>query len=178
MKNTTRAEKLYGTRTDGVQTVSGIVHMIRNEAELPYVREGEIIVALRICESWGDQLKLAKAVVEDASAEQSVAQQLAAQYDLPAVVGVTGAMDLRSGDIVTVYGDGEIERIFEKRAPDSPMRVSVPAAVAARKDHGIITAPNVVSFSSAKSKVDAKSNRPENQEGTEDLDEHSPASGE
>jgi len=40
-----RVERLSGMRTGGVFLVSGTVHMIRNEAELPYVREGEIVVA-------------------------------------------------------------------------------------------------------------------------------------
>jgi len=106
------SDRLYGTRTDGVFSVSGVVHVIRNEAELPYVREGEIIVAHRIDPAWKDQLALAKAIVEDSGASGS----------------------------------------YEKRAPDSPLRVSVPAAVSARKGHGIITGQNVVPFSSAKPK--------------------------
>ncbi len=180
IKDTNRVVKLYGTRAEGVHAVSGIVHVIRNEAELPYVREGEILVAERICDSWRDQLVLAKAIIEDASAVDSIAQQLAAEYDVPAVVGVSGAMELRSGDIVTLYGDGEIERVYEKRAPDSPMRVSVPAAVAARKGHGIITAPNVVPFSSAKSNASTKAGGDVDGQGDSSgkrLDDHKPASG-
>jgi len=145
-------DRLYGTRTDGVFSVSGVVHVIRNEAELAYVREGEIIVAHRIDPAWKDQLALAKAIVEDSGASGSVAASIASQYDIPAVIEVVGAMELRSGDIVTLHGDGEIESIYEKRAPDSPLRVSVPAAVSARKGHGIITGQNVVPFSSAKPK--------------------------
>lgn len=177
IKDSDRVDKLYGTRTDGVYTVSGIVHVIRNEAELPYVREGEIVVAVRISDEWRDQLSLAKAIIEDASAKDSVAAQLARHYDIPAVVDVSGAMDLRSGDIVALYGDGEIERVYEKRAPDSPMRVSVPAAVAARKAHGIITAGNVVAFSSAKADTDANTELDTGNEENQS-DDHSPASGE
>ncbi len=154
-KKSGRPERLYGTRADTTYTVSGIVHMIRNDAELPYVREGEIIVAERISAEWRDQLTLAKAIIESDSATDSVAALLGRHYDIPAIVSVSGAMELRSGDIVTVYGDGEIERIYEKRASDSPMRVSVPAAVAARTVHGIITAENVVSFSSARRRLES-----------------------
>ena len=150
LQGDSRPDRLYGTRTEGVYSISGIVHVIRNEAELPYVREGEIIVAKKIDPAWNDQLVLAKAVIEDAAATDSEAADIASRYDIPAVIAVSGAMELRSGDIVTLYGDGEIERVYEKRAPDSPMRVSVPAAVKARKENGDITAPNVIPFASAK----------------------------
>lgn len=167
LQSDNRADRLYGIRKDGVYTISGIVHVIRNEAELPYVREGEIIVAPRIDPAWSDQLELAKAIIEDASASDSEAENIARQYDIPAVVAVVGAMELRSGDIVTLYGDGEIERIYDKRAPDSPLRVSVPAAVSARRDNRAATAENVIEFTSARPKP-AESNTPEG--GSEDGD--------
>lgn len=150
LQSESRPDRLYGTRTDGVHSISGIVHVIRDETELPYVREGEILVAQRIDPEWKDQLILAKAIIEDASASGSEAGNIASHYDLPAVIAVDCAMELRSGDIVTLHGDGEIERICDNRAPDSPMRVSVPAAVSARSGHGVITAQNVVAFTSAK----------------------------
>ena len=143
-------EFLYGTRVDGVYSISGIVHVIRDETELPYVREGEIIVARRIDPEWKEQLVLAKALIEDSSASDSQVESIASRYELPAIIAVAGAMELRSGDIVIMHGDGTIETIHDKRAPDSPLRVSVPAAVSARKSHGVITAENVVAFSSAK----------------------------
>lgn len=147
--NEDRVETLYGTRFNGVFTISGIVHVIRSVSELPYFREGEILVAEKIDPAWTDQLALAKAIIEEAGDHNSVAAELASQYDIAATVNVPGAMlNLRSGDIVTMYASGEVERINEQRAPDSPMRVSVPAAVAARSASGIITAPNVVAFSS------------------------------
>ncbi len=152
LQSDNRTNRLYGSRKDSVYTVSGIVHVIRNEAELPYVREGEIIVAPRIDPAWCEQLELAKAIIEDASALDSEAESIASHYDIPAVVAVVGAMELRSGDIVTLYGDGEIERIYDKRAPDSPLRVSVPAAVNARNGNGDVTAENVLDFASARSK--------------------------
>ena len=169
--DTGRVERLSGMRTGGVFLVSGTVHMIRNEAELPYVREGEIVVAVRISAEWRDQLLLAKAVIEDASATDSVAEQLARQYDIPSVTGVTDAMQLRTGDVVTIDGDGNIERVFEKRAPDSPMRVSVPTAVEARNSHGIITAENIVPFRAVKASRDDDSE-------VNSTDSQQPASGE
>jgi len=174
LQSESRPDRLYGTRTDGVYSVSGIVHVIRDEAELSYVREGEIIVAQRIDPAWSDQLELAKAIIEDSGAPDSQAENIASHYEIPAVVAVDGAMELRSGDIVTLYGDGEIERIYEKRAPDSPLRVSVPAAVNARKLTGDFNAPNVVVLASAKSKS-AGSNDSEVDSDDQDLFSNQPS---
>ena len=43
-----RMDILYGHRIDGVFSVTGTVHVIRDEAELPFFREGEILVAQTI----------------------------------------------------------------------------------------------------------------------------------
>ncbi len=142
-----REEVLYGTRINGVYTIGGIIHVIRTPEELPYFREGEILVAETIDPAWAEQFSLAKAIIEDSQAVNSSVESIASQYELlPAIVNVEGAMSLRSGDIVTITSNGAIERLCEKRAPDSPMRVSVPAAVAARHHNGIITTPGVVPF--------------------------------
>ena len=80
-------ETLFGTRVNGVFTVTGIVHMIRDESELPFFREGEILVAEKIDPSWAEQLSLAKALIEasrdDADDTKDVCA-IAEQYDLPA----------------------------------------------------------------------------------------------
>jgi len=143
-------QSLYGKRHGGIFEISGIVHVIRQESELAYFREGEILVAQRIDPAWSEQLNIAKAIIEDASAEDSQASAIAERFDIPAVVGVEGAVEtLRLGNIVTLRGDGEIKMLSEKRASDSPMRVSVPDAVEAR---GIedTSSPNVVLFTDVK----------------------------
>jgi len=141
---------LYGDRLGGVFEISGIVHVIRQESELAYFREGEILVAERIDPSWSEQLKLAKAIIEDADADNSQVSKIVEQYDLPAIIAVEGAVEtLRLGNIVTLRGDGEIEMLREKRAEDSPMRVSVPTAVEAR-DIEDTSSPNVVLFTDVK----------------------------
>ena len=89
LQGDSRPDRLYGTRTEGVYSISGIVHVIRNDAELPYVREGEIIVAKKIDPAWNDQLMLAKAVIEDAAATDSEAADIASRYDIPAVIAVS-----------------------------------------------------------------------------------------
>jgi len=170
--NPERSDTIYGTRFNGIYSITGIVHVIRNIEELEYFREGEILVAERIDPSWVDQLTLAKALIEDATTSESAAVDIAAQYDIPATINVPDALlNLRSGDIVTMYSDGEIERVNEKRAPDSPMRVSVPAAVKARDFDGNITATNVVAFANAKTDCSEKS-EDENPDNESDQNDH------
>ncbi len=145
-----RPDRLYGKRLNGVFAVSGIVHVIRDESELPFVREGEILVAEAMDPAWVQQLSLAKGIIQVSSGSANALDVITGQYDIPAISDVSDAMaSLRSGDIVTMHGDGDIELLSENRAPDSPMRVSVPDAVEARRHNGIITATNVVAFSSA-----------------------------
>lgn len=142
-----RPKRLYGNRLNGIYALSGIVHVIRDESELSFFREGEILVADAIDPSWVQQLSLAKGLIQVADNDIST---ITSQYNIPAMIDVSDAMaSLRSGDIVTIHGDGDIELLTEHRAPDSPMRVSVPDAVDARHHNSIITAPNVVAFSSA-----------------------------
>ncbi len=141
-----RKDVLSGTRIAGQEVVSGVVHVIRDEGELDKFREGEILVARMTEPSWYPLFPLAKGIITEVGGWLSHAAIIAREYDLPAVVGVEDATaQLRSGDIVQINTDGTIERLSERRAPDSPMRVSVPAAVAARGlAERIITDPGVV----------------------------------
>ena len=145
-KNIDRTAQLSGTRIAGQEVVSGVVHVIRDEGELDKFREGEILVARMTEPSWYPLFPLAKGIITEVGGWLSHAAIIAREYDLPAVVGVADATaQLRSGDIVQINTDGTIERLEERRAPDSPMRVSVPAAVAARDlAQQIITDPAVV----------------------------------
>ncbi len=144
--NIDRKEELSGTRIAGQEAVSGVVHVIRDEAEVDKFREGEILVARMTDPSWYPLFPLAKGIITEVGGWLSHAAIIAREYDLPAVVGVDDATrHLRSGDIVRINTDGTIVRLSDKRAPDSPMRVSVPAAVAARGlAERIITDPDVV----------------------------------
>ena len=137
---------LAGNRIAGQGAISGVVHVIRDESEVQRFREGEILVARMTDPSWSAIFPLAKALITEVGGEKSHAAIVAGEFDIPAIVGVDDAMEqLRSGDIVTLQLDGTIERMEERREPDSPMRVSVPAAVAARQlSESIITDPAVV----------------------------------
>ncbi len=143
-----RPDSVSGTRVAGDVAVSGVVHVIRDESEVARFREGEILVAKMTNPSWYPLFPLAKGIITEVGGWLSHAAIVAREYDLPATVGVENATQhLRSGDIVKMHTDGTIERLANQRAPDSPMRVSVPAAVAARDEAGkIITDPNVVAL--------------------------------
>ncbi|MEM7259031.1 MAG: PEP-utilizing enzyme, partial [Pseudomonadota bacterium] len=147
-----RNARLAGNRIAGQGAVSGVVHVIRDAAEVDKFREGEILVARMTDPSWYPLFPLAKGIVTEVGGWLSHAAIVAREYDLPAIVGVEGVTEqLRSGDIVTLHADGTIEKLDERREPDSPMRVSVPAAVAARELSGnIITDPQVVAMPQSK----------------------------
>ncbi len=138
-----------GTRVAGNTVVSGVVHVIRDESEIDKFREGEILVARMTDPSWYPLFPLARGIITEIGGWLSHAAIVAREYDLPATVGVPNAtQDLRSGDIVKMHKDGTIERLSNRREPDSPMRVSVPAAVSARQmAKAVITDPKVVALS-------------------------------
>lgn len=140
-----RPDSVFGTRVAGAESVSGVVHVIRDESEVDKFREGEILVARMTDPSWYPLFPLAKGIITEVGGWLSHAAIVAREYDLPATVGVEDATQhLRSGDIVRMHTDGTIERLANRREPDSPMRVSVPAAVEGRElANQIITDPKV-----------------------------------
>ena len=143
--DTERPDSVSGTRVAGAEVVSGVVHVIRDESEIERFREGEILVAKMTDPSWYPLFPLAKGIITEVGGWLSHAAIVAREYDLPATVGVENAtQNLRSGDIVKMHADGTIERMPNRREPDSPMRISVPAAVQARDQaNQIITDPKV-----------------------------------
>ena len=129
-----RPESVYGLKMIGEDAVSGIVHVIREEAELDKFREGEILVAREVPENWSYLFSLAKAIITGTDDLPPHISDAATAYGLCVVTGVQRVTsDLRSGDIVMIHTDGKIERLQERREPDSRMRVSVPVAVHARQ---------------------------------------------
>ena len=140
--------ELAGKLLSGGNSVSGVVHVIRDESEVDKFREGEILVADTAEPRWGDVFEMARGIIVEFSDLHSEVGQVAQARDLPVIVGVVDAtIHLRSGDIIAMHTDGTIERLTERREPDSPMRVSVPAAVTARQLAGqIITDPKVVAL--------------------------------
>ncbi len=144
----TNSDDLSGQYISGPGAVSGVVHVIRDASEVQRFREGEILVAPETVPEWSVLFKLAKGIITERGDAPSHAATVALEYEIPAIIGVENAMQqLRSGDIITMHTDGTIERRTDRREPDSPMRVSVPAAVAARGETcSIITDPKVVAL--------------------------------
>lgn len=150
-----RPDTVSGISVSGDKAVSGVVHVIRDESELVRFREGEILVAAMTDPSWRDLYPLAKGIITEAGGWLSHAAIVSREYDLPATVGVEDAtVHLRSGDIVKMHIDGTIQRLSNRRAPDSPMRVSVPAAVEIRDQARKTTDPKVTALPKAPSLKD------------------------
>ena len=132
-----RPEIVFGARVVGEDAVSGIVHVIRDEPELDKFREGEILVATQIPANWSHLFSLAKAIITETDDLPAHVSDAASALVLPVITGVQGVTsDLRSADIVMMHIDGAVQRLQERREPDSQMRVSVPAAVYARQFAG------------------------------------------
>ena len=129
-----RPSVVRGSRCSGKEAVSGVVHVIREEKELERFREGEILVAVEVPDEWSHLFALAKAIITQTDVIPAQILAAAETYSLPVTTGVQKVTSyLRSGDIVMMDIDGTIQRLEERRAPDSKMRVSVPAAVHARQ---------------------------------------------
>jgi phosphohistidine swiveling domain-containing protein len=132
--NPERPAVVHGRRVAGEVAVSGVAHVIRDEAELDRFREGEILVAASVPESWSHLFALAKGIVYESDDYPDYIAEAAREFDLPVINAVAGVtVDLRSADLVMMHIDGSIEQLQDRRAPDSEMRVSVPAAVRARQ---------------------------------------------
>ena len=130
---------MRGHRVSGDVAVSGVVHVIRDEAELERFREGEILVATEIPESWSHLFALAKAIITGTDDLPDHVTNASREFDIPLTNGIADVTsDLRSGDLVMMHIDGSVERLQDRRAPDSEMRVSVPAAVRARELAGVM----------------------------------------
>jgi len=129
-----RPSVMNGDRVASEESVSGIVHVIREASEVIRFREGEILVASEVPEDWSHLFVLAKAIITETCDLPEYVSAAANELSLPVITGVQGVTnDLRSGDIVTMHIDGMIQRLQDSREPDSRMRVSVPAAVHARQ---------------------------------------------
>jgi len=139
-----RPLQLSGTHVSDERQCSGIAHVIRDQSELPHFREGEILVACDLGADWHTQVLLARAIILEVD-EFQLPPALNGELSIPVITGVTSALQaIRSFDILSIEADGSIHWLQNRRAPDSPMRVSVPAAVSARSL--AVTGENVVSI--------------------------------
>lgn len=83
----------------------GVVHVVRDPAELGTVRQGEVLVAASVDPGWTPVFGKLAALVTECGGQLSHPAVVAREYGLPAVLGVPGAsFHLRTGDRVLVDG--------------------------------------------------------------------------
>ena len=115
--------ELVGKRVAGEQTVTARVRVIVDVSGIDEFEEGEILVARMTDPTWYPLFAKARGIVTEIGGWLSHAAIVAREYDLPAIVGVGGACrTLATGDVVTLHPDGSVERVEERRDPDSPLR--------------------------------------------------------
>jgi pyruvate,water dikinase len=118
-RNATLPEVIYGNqapplisaeavRLQGVPTsggyYSGRVNVVRGLSDFHKVQSGDVLVIPYSDVSWTPLFAKAGAVIAESGGILSHSSIIAREYNIPAVVSVTGAMDLCDGDLVQVDG--------------------------------------------------------------------------
>jgi len=115
--------ELSGKRVAGEHEVTGVVHVITDVSQIESFKQGEILIARMTDPTWYPLFSQAKGIVTEVGGWLSHAAIVAREYDLPAIVGVSGICNqLKTGDVVTLKLDGSIEIGIERRDEASPMR--------------------------------------------------------
>lgn len=114
---------LIGKHVAGDSVVKGVVRVIDSLDQISDFQEGEILVARMTDPQWYPLFPKARGIITEVGGWLSHAAIVAREYNLPAVVGISGACaTLNTGDIVQINIDGSIDRLSEQRSPDSPLR--------------------------------------------------------
>lgn len=114
---------LKGKHVAGDSAVKGVVRVIESLDQIHEFQEGEILVARMTDPQWYPLFPKARGIITEVGGWLSHAAIVAREYNLPAVVGISGACaTLNTGDIVEINIDGSINQLSEKRSPDSPLR--------------------------------------------------------
>jgi len=115
--------ELSGKRVAGEQEVTGRVRVITNVDQIHTFKEGEILVARMTDPTWYPLFSQARGIVTEVGGWLSHAAIVAREYDLPAIVGVSGVCNrLNTGDVIRMDLAGSVEILEERRAGDSVMR--------------------------------------------------------
>ena len=121
--DTIEATELSGKRVAGEHEVTSTVRVVTDVSEIETFQSGEILVARMTDPTWYPLFAKARGIVTEVGGWLSHAAIVAREYDLPAIVGVTGICNrLETGDVITLKLDGSIEIVAERRNNDSPMR--------------------------------------------------------
>jgi pyruvate,water dikinase len=106
-------------RSVGARIASGPVRVLRGAADLPTVREGEVLVSRTTDPDWEPVLRRAAAIVTDQGGRTCHAAILSRELGVPCVVGTGDAtLRLATGDTVTVScAGGDEGRVLAGRVP-------------------------------------------------------------
>lgn len=109
---------LSGKRVAGEQEVVGKVRVITDIDQIHTFNEGEILIARMTDPTWYPLFSQARGIVTEVGGWLSHAAIVAREYDLPAIVGVTGVCQrLNTGDVVRMTLAGAVEIVEERRTP-------------------------------------------------------------
>jgi pyruvate,water dikinase len=111
----------------GERIGSGPVRVVRDAADLPRFRPGEVLVAPATSPDWEPVMKTAAAIVTDRGGRTCHAAIIARELGIPAVVGAETATErLPDGGIVTVScGEGELGKVYDGAVPFVVKRTSL-----------------------------------------------------
>ncbi len=109
-----RGEVLVRGRSVGARIASGPVRLLRGAADLPSVRDGEVLVSVTTDPDWEPVLRRAAAIVTDQGGRTCHAAILSRELGVPCVVATGDATRrLADGDLVTVScAEGEEGRVY------------------------------------------------------------------
>ncbi|MCL6737466.1 PEP-utilizing enzyme [Streptomyces neyagawaensis] len=94
----------------------GTARIVRGPEDLPFVREGEVIVAPVTAPSWGPVFAKARAVVTDIGGVMSHAAIVCREYSLPAVTGTgTASTLITTGQRLRVDGGAGTVTVLDPR---------------------------------------------------------------
>ena len=96
----------------------GRIKVVKGMHDFHKIREGDILVIPYSDVSWTPLFGRAKAVISDSGGMLSHCSTVAREYNIPAVVSVHGALELKDGTMVAVDGySGEVLILDAKRHP-------------------------------------------------------------
>jgi pyruvate,water dikinase len=111
----TKAEPILKGIAIGSQITAGRVRVIRDVEKINEFQPGEILVTEMTDPDWEPIMKIAKGIITEKGGRTCHAAIVARELGIPAVVGVTGALEkLKTGDEITIDNSQGLEgRIYQ-----------------------------------------------------------------
>jgi pyruvate,water dikinase len=103
----------------GEKIGSGMARIIKDVAELPSLKQGEVLVSPTTTPDWEPAMKIASAIVTNTGGRTSHAAIVSREFGIPAVVGTDDATEkIHTGQDVTVScAEGETGFVYEGKLP-------------------------------------------------------------